>query len=300
MSSPNVMTATYESALNQVRSYIAEHNLPGVVETDVEVHYRLAAHEVMVVVETEEQLKTWEKITEPFQLALCKGIHDHQAALPVADEIHYVVVRQDGAEGIIGGAPEGATQPIAPGWVLWIRWYPNGRTVFERPPSNVDLFPGRNNSFCLCDREGYRPMTGSYVPHQQLTQQSPPEIIEKMVNWMNTAFAGAESAKSLVSDSTTKALRLKAGVPVGECARVLMPVPGFPEFGHVHEDGSMHLALSLEDRWEIMAKDWGEPHPGARWGINAIMVYAPRNDEELEVAKTVFTSSYRYAIGEVK
>jgi hypothetical protein len=291
--------AAFPEAVEQVGRYMNAHALPGAMELGVEEDYRLKAHEIMVVVDTEEQLKTWARVSEPFQFRLCRGIHDHGSALPISDAVNYVVVRQDGADGIIGGAPPNSIQPISMGWALWVRYYPQGRTVFARPPSNIDLVPGRGNSFTLSDRTGARPMTGSFVPHQQLTQQSPIEIRDALAEWMKTAFPHTRLGASKVSDSTTKALHLD-GIPLGECARVLMPIPGFAEFGHLHEDGSMHLALSAEDRWELIVKEWGEQHPGARWGINAIMLFAPRDPAELEVAKAVFTAAYRYAIGKVK
>ena len=299
MSYHSQYVATFPEAQDQVRKFMRTHDLPGTIELGVEEEFRLRAHEIMVVVDSEDDLKLWSRITRPFQLKLCAGIHDHGSAPPISDAIHYVVVRQDGADGIIGGAPAEAVQPISPGWALWVRFYPEGRTVFTRPPTDADLFPGRPNSFTLRARSGERPMTGSFVPHQQLTQNSPIEIRDALAEWMKTAFPHTTPGPSKVSDSTSKALHL-SGIPVGECSRVLVPIPGFAEFGHLHEDGSMHLALSAEDRWEVIIKEWGEQHPGAQWGINAIMLFAPRNDEELEVAKKVFTASYRYAIGEVK
>lgn len=290
--------AELKRAYGQVEKYIEANRLPGKVETGIEEDYRIQYHEVMVVVETEEELKTWDRVTHPYQLERVQGIHDHGEAKPISDAVHYVVVRQDGADGVIGGGEPGAVQPVLEGWSLWVRFYPKGRTVFERPPSDQDLMPGRQNSFRFACRCGLRPMTGSYVPHQQLTQQSPPEIFEELVEWMKTAFPNTTIGKSLVSDSTSIALHLNN--PDDIKGRVLMPVPGFTEFGHLHEDGSMHVALSAEDRWELIVKDWGESHPAAKWGINAIMLYAPRTREELVIAKTVFTAAYRHAIGEVK
>lgn len=287
-----------EAAYAQVALYQKTHGLPGSIEKGIEEDFRLDKQEVMLVVNTEEDLKAWDRVTRPFQLKMVQGIHDHGEAKPISDAVHYVVVRQDGAEGLVGGAEPGAVQPIPAGWALWIRFYPNGHTIFERPPTDKDLFPGRENSFTLATRRGRRPMTGSYIPHQQLTQQSSPEIHAELVKWMESAFPDAKTGKSIVSDSTSVALHLNSPDLIKN--RPLVPIPGVTEFGHLHEDGSMHVALSAEDRWELIAKFWGEAHPAAQWGINAVMLYAPRDEKEIEIAKTVWTASYRYTKGEIR
>jgi hypothetical protein len=285
-------------AYEQAAHFMKANKLPGKVEIGLEEDYRITYREVMIVVDSEGDLKTWDRVTRPFQLIKVQGIHDHGEAKPISDAVHYVVVRRDGADGIIGGSDSQAVQPIIEDWSLWVRFYPNGRTVYERPPTDRDLMPGRMNSFCFACRSGLRPMTGSYVPHQQLTQQSPTEIYEEFIEWMKTAFPNTNVGKSLVSDSSSVALHMNN--PEEIKGRVLMPVPGFTEFGHLHEDGSMHVALSAEDRWEVIIKNWGEAHPAAQWGVNAVMVYAPRTHAELVIAKTVFTAAYKHAIGEVK
>jgi len=286
------------SAYAQAEAFIAANKLPGAVEKGLEEDYRITYREVMIVVDSREELELWNRVTRPYQLERVQGIHDHGEAKPISDAVEYVVVRRNGAEGVIGGSDPDAVQPIIPEWSLWIRFYPNGRTVYDRPPTDKDLIPGRLNSFCVACRKGLRPLTGSYVPHQQLTQQSPEDIFQEFIEWMKTAFPRTRVGKSLVSDSTTVALHLEN---VNEIkGRVLMAVPEFGEFAHLHEDGSAHVSLSAEDRWEVIVKNWGESHPAAQWGVNAVMLYAPRTRAELEIAKIVWQASYRHAIGEVK
>jgi hypothetical protein len=67
----------------------------------------------------------------------------------------------------------------------------------------------------------------------------------------------------------------------------------------MHVDGSWHVALPAEDRWEVLIKGWGEVHPVAKFGINALLVFAPRNEQEFDVLKKVVDASYRYAKGEI-
>lgn len=290
------VVAKPDEARDQLARYKATHDLPGEIEqfTDEMVQY----HEVVVVVDSEDDLQQWVVATKPYQIEWLGGVHEHGAAPGIADHIRYVVVRANGAEGVIGGAAADDFSPAADGWSLWVRYYPNGRTIFTKPPADKDLIPGRENNILFPLRQGLPPATGSTLPHQQLTQIGSPEIREEMRHWMETAFPDVRTGPSLVSDHVTVAMHLE-GRPLGPKARILAPMPGAGEFAHMHIDGSWHLALPAEDRWEVLVKGWGAIHPVAAYGINAIMFYSPRNREELEHVKNVVQVAYRYAIGEL-
>jgi phospholipase/carboxylesterase len=290
------LSGTPQRAREQVAGFMHKTGLPGQIQDfDDEM---LQFNEVVVVVENEAQLEMWIEPTRPFQITLLAGIHEHGAAPGIADHIRYVVIRANGADGIIGGAAPGAVSPAADGWTLWIRHYPLGRTIFTLPPADRDLVPGRANNILLPLRKGVKPVTGSTLPHQQLTQHSPTEIRADLRRWMEDAFAGTRTGPSLVSDHTTWALHLTQGA--SESARTLTPpIPGAAEFAHLHVDGSWHLSLPAEDRWELLIKGWGAVHPVARFGINAIMFYSPRTPDEVALLKQAVTASYRYARGEI-
>ncbi len=76
-----------------------------------------------------------------------------------------------------------------------------------------------------------------------------------------------------------------------------MPPGGDEEFAHVHADGSLHLALDPADHAAFLSSGWGEKHPLYDHGINVVMLYAPRDQAELAVAKTVIGACYAYATG---
>jgi phospholipase/carboxylesterase len=273
-----------------------DHGLPGKAEAfDDEM---LQYNEVAIVVGNEDELAEWVRATRPFQIDILEGVHEHGAAPGIADHIRYVVIRANGADGVIGGAPAGLTSPAATGWSLWIRFYPEGRTIFERPPADRDMFPGRENNLLLPMRRGMPPRTGSTLPHQQLTQLTPPALRASMREWMDTQFTDVRTGPSLVSDHVTWAMHLE-GKPLGPRARTLAPIPGAAEFAHMHIDGSWHLSLPAEDRWEVLVKGWGTIHPVARFGVNAILFYSPRNANEFALLKEAVATSYRYAIGEL-
>jgi phospholipase/carboxylesterase len=264
------LSGTPQRAREQVAGFMHKTGLPGQIQDfDDEM---LQFNEVVVVVENEAQLEMWIEPTRPFQITLLAGIHEHGAAPGIADHIR--------------------------GWTLWIRHYPLGRTIFTLPPADRDLVPGRANNILLPLRKGVKPVTGSTLPHQQLTQHSPTEIRADLRRWMEDAFAGTRTGPSLVSDHTTWALHLTQGA--SESARTLTPpIPGAAEFAHLHVDGSWHLSLPAEDRWELLIKGWGAVHPVARFGINAIMFYSPRTPDEVALLKQAVTASYRYARGEI-
>lgn len=145
-------------------------------------------------------------------------------------------------------------------------------------------------------RAGDRPRTGPSVPHVQLSQNSPAEIREQLRQWMSTELRGTRIRPSEISEPGSLAFFLPedAAPPQGA---VLLPPRLVAEFVHLHADGSLHLALAQEDQRELIVKGWGERHPLHSPTINVVMLYGPRTDEELRVARTVIRASYRYATG---
>jgi Family of unknown function (DUF5519) len=81
------------------------------------------------------------------------------------------------------------------------------------------------------------------------------------------------------------------------------------EIGHVHfeAEGSSHVKLSLTDAKEVIEKGWGERHGlsgkslGGKmlpWGY--VMVYAPRNEEEVKVLGKIFRAGVAFMSGGVE
>jgi Family of unknown function (DUF5519) len=76
------------------------------------------------------------------------------------------------------------------------------------------------------------------------------------------------------------------------------------EFAHIHSilDDSVHAALPTEVAQEAISKGWAEQHPVARMGYipqNVVMIYAPRDAQEIEVVAGLVDEAYRYASGVV-
>lgn len=284
----------------QVTAFMKANNLRGAIASRAGEHFRLPSQDFHVVVDSAEDMAAWDEAARPYQLAVYNGVRGHPNCAPVSDEEQYLLFRHGNSDALIGGAAPGAVQPILESWNLWVRYYPAGRTVLQAPPTDKDMAPGRVHSFAIKARKGMKPETSACVPHIQVTEPSPDDIREALYKWLRTEplFKNHRIGPSDVAEPTSLALYLN-NPAVG--ARPLSPLPGaIYEVGHIHEDGGMHVALSANDAWEVLAKGWGEVHPAARWGVNAVLVWAPRDAEELEIVKTIMTAGYRYGIGEVK
>jgi hypothetical protein len=84
------------------------------------------------------------------------------------------------------------------------------------------------------------------------------------------------------------------------------------ELGHIHGDTSLHLYFSHADAKVIIEKGWAERHRCARtqpwwfgnvknmWkiGDTFLFVYAPRDEEELDVLRTLIRASATFMTGE--
>lgn len=73
------------------------------------------------------------------------------------------------------------------------------------------------------------------------------------------------------------------------------------EFAHLHpsSDGSLHVALPPELVEEVLDCGWAETHPVARRGLiptNVVMIFGPRDDEELDVVMKLVEASRLRAV----
>jgi phospholipase/carboxylesterase len=143
-------------------------------------------------------------------------------------------------------------------------------------------------------RAGARPRTTPANPHTQLDQIAPPAQQEKLFA-LASALLNVVVGRSLVSVPGARAFHLPS------CTR---PAPaGFMierEFAHLHpaRDGSLHMALPPEVVDRVIENGWAERHPLAgKHGLpdNIVMVYGPRDDEELEVVAALVRASHAHA-----
>ena len=75
------------------------------------------------------------------------------------------------------------------------------------------------------------------------------------------------------------------------------------EFAHLHppRDGSLHMTLPPEIVEQVIDNGWAERHPLAgRYGLpaNIVMVYGPRDAQELAVVGDLVRASHAFAAAE--
>jgi hypothetical protein len=147
----------------------------------------------------------------------------------------------------------------------------------------------------ITSRVGETPVTNPQPPHLQKTQQSPRDIYNALNAWVFNKFDLVREEPTHISVPSSRAMWLHESV---ECAPdVFMPPTGSREFAHTHKDGSMHLMLHSEDEHKVMEAGWGELHPWHHLGVCEILVYAPRDKEELGTVKTIVEASYDHVMG---
>ncbi|MEM9051751.1 MAG: hypothetical protein AAGC47_06835 [Bacteroidota bacterium] len=152
----------------------------------------------------------------------------------------------------------------------------------------------------LPKRVGEKPQTTNTNPHTQLDQQ--PEDLVYINALSDWAFKlnHIERQPSRISVPGAVAMCMEHDHTCKSCNAFMVGT----EFAHFHPDPdySLHLGLTEEDAEIFIEKGWGEWHPMIKRGIlppNIIMLYAPRNEEELEVSKFILGRSYAYAKGEL-
>ncbi|KAI1456676.1 hypothetical protein F4805DRAFT_216274 [Annulohypoxylon moriforme] len=150
-------------------------------------------------------------------------------------------------------------------------------------------------------RKGERPTVPPYVgPHRQTTQKADAAIRGKQEAFLH-ALTAANPTLFQVKPSSLEGPHFNAiwildSVPQRDEIRHLSG-----EFAHPHGEGSTHLVLSLVDAATAIESGWAERHRMSGvgnlipWGF--VMIYAPRDDEELEVWKEFIVASARYALG---
>jgi|SRR5215211_329287 len=148
----------------------------------------------------------------------------------------------------------------------------------------------------LPTRAGERPRTTPTNPHTQLDQQ-PTDLhwVEELARRV-FALPGVREEPSGISVPGARALVLAPDEPAGPPEAFLIG----REFAHLHPDPdhSMHAMLPTGTVTEAVEAGWAEPHPVALRGLipaTAAMLYAPRDQTELEVIESLVRASYAFA-----
>jgi Family of unknown function (DUF5519) len=149
----------------------------------------------------------------------------------------------------------------------------------------------------LSRRVGPQPRTYSGPPHTQLDQQ-PDARTRAQFGRLFGGFPGVEEQRSEIrSVPGARALCLAAEEEAG-------PPEAFisgREFAHLHAlpDSSLHMVLPEPLATEAVEAGWGEFHPQAGSAVppTTVLVFAPRDAEEIDVVLGLLRRSYEFARG---
>jgi phospholipase/carboxylesterase len=148
----------------------------------------------------------------------------------------------------------------------------------------------------LVERAGPAPDVTWSIPQEQLSQNAPADLQERLLD-LARLLPGVTVGQSRISVRGARALNLADGT--GDAQAFL--VPSAREFAHLHPsyDGSLHLALPPDHARDLVTKGWGRAHPlaGTRLSPGFVMVFGPRNDDELDTVAGILTMSHAYATG---
>lgn len=156
----------------------------------------------------------------------------------------------------------------------------------------------QKTNFNLPERQGEPPEVGQVPPQLQFSDKSPRDIYKKYHDWMFSAFPKVRKEATRISVSTSIAMWLDENEEVAH-TDAFVPPHGGREFTHLHLDGSIHTVVATEIEDEIIAKKWGVRHMYYDRGVKEVLIYAPRNEEELKLIKAIVTKSFEYATGKV-
>ena len=156
----------------------------------------------------------------------------------------------------------------------------------------------QTTNFNIPARQGEAPEIGQVPPQLQFSDKSPRDIYKIFHDWMFSTFPKVRKEPTRISVSTSIAMWLDENEDVGH-TDAFMPPSGGREFTHLHLDGSIHTVVGTEVEDEIITKKWGVRHMYYDRGVKEVLIYAPRNEEELKIIKTVVIKSYEYATGKL-
>lgn len=145
-------------------------------------------------------------------------------------------------------------------------------------------------------RRGPPPATTPTNPHTQLDQNAPIELQDRLRDHA-LALPGVRGGRSNVSVPGAVAFFLDHPPQPAS-----LPDLFGGEWGHIHPhyDGSLHLNLPTPDAERLIYLGWAEFHHVVAWGLVppiVIMLYGPRDEGELRVAKHIIEVAYLAAGG---
>jgi phospholipase/carboxylesterase len=241
--------------------------------------------------------------TGPARLAglpvvVAQGEHDTVIPRELLDRTWDYLLGESGAPTIarrdpVGHGISGEALATLAGWLQERLTFLAHRGQPQHGPDTWAALPdGR-----LPARQGPRPEVSSQIPQEQRSDTAPLEL-QEIVFRRIAALPGVSSGQSMISVPGARGFLL-APPRLGPSEAFIVPSAG--EFAHVHpgHDGSLHVALPLILAADVVEKGWGVAHPlaGVRLTPGMVMLFGPRDADELETVVGVVTTSHAWASG---
>jgi len=154
-----------------------------------------------------------------------------------------------------------------------------------------ELIPQQIELIELPKRPGPVPTTTTEIPHVQIGVEIVPEVNDELIRRVYS-LPGIEKRKSVVAGWQ--------GLWINEQIHIVYPesLIGGREFGHIHDDGSLHIFLEPFRAEEAVEACWAIYHPFAVQGLEGwdgfVMLYTPLSFDELDVTFQLIVDAYNY------
>ena len=146
----------------------------------------------------------------------------------------------------------------------------------------------------LPSRRGGRPTMKRGVCHLQCSDHEDRTWTDRLVEGV-ASWPHVERSISITGDLPAVAFCVTEYARASNPGAFISP----QEFARCLDAGpTIYLAMRLVDAHWAIVRGWAEPHQLARTGVmpaGIMVVYAPRDEGELEVCATLFEASYRFA-----
>lgn len=144
-------------------------------------------------------------------------------------------------------------------------------------------------------RPGERPATTDGIPHTQLNLDLVPSVHEEMIRRIFSIPGLANEPSVILSWE---------GLWIASDIEIINPqaIISDREFGHIHDDGSLHIFLEPNRAIEAIDAGWAVSHPFAVEGRDGwegfVLLYTPQNIEELNIVFQLIVEAFNFVTGQ--
>ncbi|KAL4883575.1 hypothetical protein BJY04DRAFT_216398 [Aspergillus karnatakaensis] len=236
------------------------------------------------------------------------------SALPAAVLALFIPAAYRDYQSYLALGPGGPPYNVA-GWLgVKLVFNPFKREMFDTGLYDRKIAAGQDEEYLqdLPPRKGERPVMGSFAVPQRQTGEWPGQEIRDKLMAEYTAFldrnAHVVDRVPSILEKYTDAAHVCDRVPLTDVARGLKR-----EVCHVHgtSDHSVHVTLAPADCKRVIEAGWGQRFPLAGSSLfktltfgrlpaipmEYVFVYAPRNEEEVDVVMRIIKAGVQYVSG---